>query len=413
MSTPASQIKVKNTGRDFSELHERMRWYVDNRYIPHLASVILKGDEVIDLHFCGGADLAGSRAGSRPLNETSIFRMHSSTKIICSLAAMMLWEEGKFALDDPVEKYIPALGDMQVLKPDASSIEDTEPAKDSIRINQILSHTAGFSYGFIELESIIDRAYNKAQVNPFLPGTGMTLESLCESLGQLPLAFQPGSFWRYSFATDITARLIEVISGQDFDAFLKERIFKPLNMADTDFYVPESKLGRLATMYPAEDQLDPMSKLLETGEGPENTSQTKRPAFLSGGGGLLSTLADYLSLTRLIINEGTLNGQTLVKPETLLQMRSDQCPQGVGVNFPMWSMPNTGFGLGFALKHAPAKGEPDSARGEFHWGGMAGTHFWWSPNANLTGICMTQRMPGFWHPFSHDFKRLAYKIAAD
>lgn len=405
-------IAVKDSGRDFTALHQRMNEYVDDRYIPFFASAILKDDEVIDLHFYGNTRLDDA-GGARPLDESTIFRMHSSTKIVCSVAAMMLWEEGRFALDDPLEKYIPALGKLQVLKPDASSVKETEPAGDSVRISQVLSHTAGFSYGFVEPDSIIDRAYNAAGVNPFLPGSGMTLESLCDALGQLPLAFQPGRFWRYSFATDITARLIEVVSGLDFDEFLKERIFKPLDMQDTDFFVPEAKLDRLAYMYPAIDQMDPMSKLAEKGEGPEDFSPTQRPGFLSGGGGLLSTLGDYLSFTRMIINKGSLNGHTFIKPETLELMRQDQCPAGVGVNFPFWSIPSTGFGLGFALKHAPAEGEPASAEGEFHWGGMAGTHFWWSPRANLTGICMTQRMTGFWHPFSQDFKRLAYELAAD
>ncbi|MDC1018467.1 serine hydrolase [Pseudomonadales bacterium] len=141
-------------------------------------------------------------------------------------------------------------------------------------------------------------------------------------------------------------------------------------------------------------------------------SSCSRASFkLSGGGGLFSTLSDYLSFTRMILNQGSLGDANILKPDTLALMRTNQCAEGVGVNFPMWDMPDTTFGLGFALKNRPADGEPESAAGEYHWGGMAGTHFWWSPNANITGICMTQRMPAFWHPFSQDFKRLAYKIA--
>ena len=125
----------------------------------------------------------------------------------------------------------------------------------------------------------------------------------------------------------------------------------------------------------------------------------------------MSTLADYLTFSKMIMSGGEWDGQRIIQSTTLDLMRTDQCPEGVGVNFPMWSMPGTGFGLGFALKKEPGIGEPDSARGEYHWGGIAGTHFWWSPNANIAGICMTQRMPGFWHPYSQEFKRHAYQIA--
>lgn len=401
-------IQTKATDLDFSELHQQIQGYVDQNIIPFASTLVMQGDQVVDLHYYG----APGNATQLRVAEDTIFRMHSSTKITCSLGAMLLWEEGRFSLDDPLEKYIPAFADMQVLKPDAKALEDSRPAAGPIRIRHILSHTAGLSYGFIEPESVIDQAYNQAGINPLMPGTGLTLESLCEGLGQLPLCYEPGAFWRYSFATDVTARLIEVISGQRFDEFLKARLFKPLGMIDTDFYVPEEKLGRFSTLYLPADPLDPMSECAGPMDAPETTSHAQRPTFLSGGGGLMSTLVDYLALSRMIVNNGSHNGQTIIKPETLALMRTNQCADGVVVNFPMWSMPGTTFGLGFALKGQPAEGEPDSAAGEFHWGGMAGTHFWWSPQANISGICMTQRMPGFWHPFSHDFKRLAYKIAS-
>jgi CubicO group peptidase (beta-lactamase class C family) len=245
-----------------------------------------------------------------------------------------------------------------------------------------------------------------------MPGSALTLETLCDGLGQLPLCYQPGTFWRYSLATDVTARLIEVLSGKRFDEFLKARLFDPLGMVDTDFFVPTEKIGRFSTMYLPADPMDPMSACAGPMDAPETTANGARPTFLSGGGGLMSTLVDYLAFSKMIANNGRHNGTTIIRPETLALMRTNQCAPGVGVNFPMWNMPGTTFGLGFALKDEPADGEPASAAGEYHWGGMAGTHFWWSPKSNISGICMTQRMPGFWHPFSHDFKRLAYEIAA-
>ena len=398
-------IDVTPTDLNFSPMHERIQSYVDAGVIPFATTLVLQGDQVVDLQFYQGTEAAS------PLTEHKIFRMHSSTKMVTSVAAMMLFEEGRFRLDDPLESYLPAFADMQVLKVDATSIGDTEPAQGPIRINQILSHTAGLSYSFIEPDSVIDRAYTHAGLNPLTRTEGLTLESLCTRLGSLPLAYQPGTFWRYSLATDVTARLIEVLSGQRFDEFLKARIFEPLGMHDTDFHIPEDKLDRLTTMYLPDDPMDPMSPCPRPGDRPSKTVHGTRPTFLSGGGGLLSTLVDYLAFTRMIINGGSYGSAQLLKPETLKLMRTNQCAQGVIVNFPMWRMPSTTFGLGFALKEAPAPGEPPTAVGEYHWGGMAGTHFWWSPEADITGICMTQRMPGFWHPFSHEFKRWTYEIA--
>ena len=400
-------IEVIDKGLDFSELHTRMQWYVDEEIIPCCSTLIMQGTEVVDLSFHGPIE----HQTNRPLKEDTIFRMHSCTKIVTSIAAMILHEEGKFALDDPLEAYLPEFGNMQVLKADAASIDDVEPATGAIKIKHILSHTAGFSYGFVEPTTIIDRAYTAANINPFAFGSSMTLGSLCASLSELPLAFQPGSFWRYSLATDVTARLIEVLSGQVFDNFLQERIFKPLKMLDTDFYVPPDKQHRFVTMYTPINPLDPMSSGYTIADDPHKGIYSKPVTFLSGGGGLTSTLVDYLALVRMILSGGSYQGQQIIKPETLATMRTNQCAAEVHVNFPLWDMAGTDFGLGFALKSNPGQDEPARAADEYHWGGLAGTHLWMAPRANLAGICMTQNMPAFWHPFSHDFKRFAYAIA--
>jgi len=324
-------IEVKETDLDFSEIHERMQWYVDQKIIPCCNTLVLQGTDVVDVKTYGPLD----HETNRPLAEDSIFRMHSSTKIVTSIAAMMLFEEGKFKLDDPLEMHLPEFSDMKVLKQAASSIDDIEPADSLIRINQIMSHSAGFSYGFVEPESVIDKAYAAAAVNPLATGSTMTLESLCQDLANLPLAYQPGTFWRYSFGTDITARLVEVLSGQRFDHFLKERIFDPLAMVDTDFFVPEEKQDRFTTMYAPTDLLDPMASGYTKVDDPYSGANSKPTTFLSGGGGLMSTLIDYLALVQMLVYGGSWNGSRLLKNETLELMRTNQLPDDVNVNFPM------------------------------------------------------------------------------
>ena len=390
------------TDLDFTPVHDRMRWYIDEGLIPYCTSVVLQGTDVIDVAFFGGLD------GPTPAAD-SIHRMHSSTKLATSVAAMMLWEEGAFALDDPVQKYLPEFADMQVLAEGATSADETRPAAGPIRVNHILSHSAGLSYGFVEPDSTIDKTYNAAGLNP-LTTRDFTLASLCEKLGELPLAYEPGTGWRYSFATDVTARLIEVLAGCRFDEFLHERLFDPLGMVDTDFWVPAPKRDRLLPMYLPADPLDPMVPgLTPMALEPESDGP---PPFLSGGGGLFATVTDYVAFMRMLVNDGEWDGRRYLQPATLAAMRTNQLADGVEVRFPTWGMPDTTFGLGFALKNGPARGEPEVAVGEYHWGGMAGTHFWLSPRPGIVGISMTQRMPGFWHPFSHDHKRLIYEIVS-
>lgn len=406
MAAQPATIDIKPNGTDFSDLHARMQWYVDNDILSSCNTLVMKGTDVVDFRTFGYMDLESRR----PLTADAIHRMYSNTKIVTSVAAMQLFEAGRFGLDDPIAEYLPKFANARVLKADAQSADDTVPAAGPITMRQILSHSAGLSYGFIEPTSVIDKAYLAANVNA-LGDPSFTLETLSDRLAALPLAYEPGTSWRYSFGTDVTARVIEVLSGQRFDAFLAQHIFEPLAMHDTGFWVPEGKRERVVSMYAPTNPLDPMKGgLVKADDGPTG-QYTRESAFLSGGGGLVSTVSDYLSFVRMIVNGGEWSGARILKPETLALMRTNQLAPGVGVQFPFWAMPNTVFGLGFALKTGPVDGESASATDEYHWGGMAGTHSWMAPRANLTGMCMTQRMPGFWHPFSHDFKRMAYELA--
>ena len=396
-------IERASTRLDFSALDERMQWYVDQEVLGCIATLVLDGTDIVHTARHGYMSVEGRE----PLREDAIFRMYSNTKLITSVALMMLFEAGRFGLDDPLAEYLPGFSNVTVLKDGAESAADARPANGPIRMRHVLSHSAGLSYGFIEPGSVVDRAYQEAGINP-MANRGMTLEGLCDSLAALPLAYEPGTSWRYSFATDVCARVVEVLSGQRFDAFLRDRIFDPLGMVDTAFWVPPSKADRFTTMYAPTDLLDPMKPGFKPGDDPRTGQYSKEPGFLSGGGGLVSTMGDYSTFIRMIVAGGSWAGHTFLQPETLDLMRTNQLAPGVGVRFPMWAMPNTVFGLGFALKTAPAEGESDAVVGEYHWGGMAGTHSWMAPRPGISGLCFTQRMPGFWHPFSHDFRRLVY-----
>jgi len=391
---------------DFSAIHQAMQSYVDRDILACCSTLIMQGLDVLDYRTFGYMDCE-SRL---PLREDAIYRMYSNTKIVTSVALMMLYEEGKFNLDDPLANYMPEFTDLQVLRPDASSTADVVPAQQPVLIKHILSHSAGFSYGFIEPESVIDQTYLSQGVN-VLADTSMSLEEFCQRVARLPLAYEPGTSWRYSVATDVCARLVEVLSGEPFDHFLQKRIFEPLAMVDTDFWVPPAKADRFITMYAPTDLLNPMQPGMVKADDPINGQYNKQRAFLSGGGGLVSTVSDYMSFIRMLVNGGELGGQRLLRAETLKLMRTNQLPAGVGVQFPMWAMPGTVFGLGFALKQQLQNDEPAAAQDEYFWGGMAGTHTWMAPHADLMLMCNTQRMPGFWHPFSMEFRDLAYQLA--
>jgi CubicO group peptidase (beta-lactamase class C family) len=388
-------LTIVDSGLDFTPMHERMDFYVKENILSCCATVVMQGTKIVDYKTFGYMNVEDKS----PLQEDAIYRMYSNTKLVTSVALMMLYEQGLFKLDDPLGKFMPDFSDMQVLTGDATSADDVVAAKNPILISHILSHSAGLSYGFIEPDSVIDQAYNKT-VN-VLGGYDHDLEAFCADIAKLPLAYEPGTSWRYSVATDVCARLVEVLSGQNFDEFLRAKIFTPLAMHDTDFWVPPEKASRFTTMYAPTDIFQPMASGLVKADDSTAGQYNQPRKWLSGGGGLVSTVSDYVSFLQMLI----------LKEQTLALMRTNQLAEGVTVAFPMWAMPGTVFGLGFALKESLQEGDPVGAQGEYHWGGMAGTHSWMAPEADLTGFCLTQRMPGFWHPFSHEFKAHAYAIA--
>ena len=391
--------RTANKALDFSAARTAMQRYVDQEIVPGVSWAVLRGREVVDQQCVGFAD----REAKTALRPDHIFRAFSNTKIFVTSAIMLLVEEGRIGLDDAIEKFLPQLGNRKVLKQGASSLADVEPAKSPITIRQLLTHTSGLSYGIFDPGSVLFKGYNEAGVlNPLTPLTDMI-----DKLADLPLSYHPGTSWEYSVATDVLGRVVEVVSGKSLDAFLKARILDPLGMTDTGFSVPEAQQGRLVAHYTGADVLDPTKPGLTRAENLPYPQAYRRPfPRLSGGGGLVSTLPDMLALVRALVP----GPESLLKPETLRQMMTNQLPAGETIRFAnLGPMPGKGFGLGGAVTFAPTQFDPQNSTGEFQWGGLAGTHWWICPEANTAGVLMAQRHMGFWNPFFFEFKRLAYQ----
>jgi len=391
-------MKVAAAGYDFKPAHAAMQRYIDNDLLSGISSAVLVGRDLIDVNCVGWAD----KEARIPLRTDHIFRVFSNTKLITSCAALLLYEEGKLRLDDPIERFIPQLGNRKVLRPGATSIDDTEPAKSSITIRQLLSHSSGLSYGFFDPGTAIFKALNERGVhNPMT-----TLADMVNVLADLPLIYQPGTSWEYSLATDVLSRLVEVISGQGFDKFIKARILGPLGMVDTGFVVPEKDHGRLVAYYAGADIMAPMKPgLTRTDNSPFPGAYLTPIARLSGGGGLVSTMPDMVALIRSLLP----GGPTLLKPETIAQMMTNQLPERQWIRFAtMGVQPGKAFSLAGGLITKPGPFDHADAAGELYWGGVAGTQWWISPRRNMAGVMMAQRQMSFVHPFSFEFKRLAY-----
>ena len=386
---------------DFSAVNAAMQKYVDRQILSGVSTAVLVGRELVHQHCTGWAD----RESQTPMRDDHLFRVFSNTKLITSVAVLLLMEDGKLELDQPAEEFLPQLAHMPVLKPGATNISDTEPARSKITIRHLLTHTAGLSYGLLDHGTVMYKAYNEKRVmNAFT-----SLAEMMDVLAELPLSFHPGEAWEYSIATDVLARLVEVVSGMSFDRFLQLRILNPLAMHDTSFVVPEHKLGRLASYYAGTDPQNILQRgLRKLDKSPYPGAFTTPVARLSGGGGLVSSMQDMLSLMRSFMP----GGDTLLKPETIKLMMQNHLSPGTGIAFPgVGDVPGKGFGLGGAVTLKPSSIDPPASVGEFEWGGIAGTHWWISPRHNIAGILMTQRLMSFWHPFSFDFKRLAYEAA--
>ncbi|MGZ3352791.1 MAG: serine hydrolase domain-containing protein [Xanthobacteraceae bacterium] len=392
-------VKVTVNGYDFGPAHAAMRRLVDGNILSGVSSAVLVGRDLVDVNCVGWAD----KEAQTPLRTDHIFRVFSNTKLITSCAALLLFEQGRLHLDDPVEKFIPQLANRKVLRPGATSLDETEPAEGPITIRHLLSHSSGLSYGIFDPGTAIFKTYNERKMlNPATPLSGMI-----DQLADLPLLYHPGTSWEYSVATDVMARLVEIVGGQPFDQFIQARILGPLGMVDTAFVVPEKDRDRLAAYYAGADLMDPMKPgLTRTDNSPYPGAYLRPVPRFNGGGGLVSTLPDMVALIRSLLP----GGPTLLKPETIALMMDNQLADGVWMRFPMTGeLPGRGYGLAGGLILKPSPFDHADSAGEFYWGGIAGTQWWISRKANVAGLMMTQRQMSFMHPFAFEFKRLAYE----
>ena len=305
----------------------------------------------------------------KPMAKDTIFRIASMTKPITGVAMMMLWEQGKWSLDDPVAKHIPEFKDLQVTGP-GGSVPQAHP----MTMRELMSHTAGFD---------VSAPYNKMGI----PDRTKPLQGLIDALAKLPLPVQPGTDWRYGPSVDIQGYIVEKLSGQTLDEFFRTKIFEPLKMKDTGFWVDAAKASRVTRLYTYGDD-----KKVVT--APNQADATRKPVFMSGSGGLLSTTEDYFRFAQALLNGGELEGARLLKPTTVELMRTNVLASGVMVDLYGPKEPGIGFGLDFAIVMDPAAAQSPRGRNTFYWGGAFGTWFWIDPTNELIVVGMIQNQNG-------------------
>jgi len=378
---------------------------VERGAIPGAVVLVARNGKVAYFEAFGFQD----REKKVPMKIDAIFRIASMTKPFTSVAVMMLAEEGKIQLDDPVLIYLPEFKSLQVGVEKINAATGNpelslEPARREMTVQDLLRHTSGLTYGIFG-KSLVKQAYVDAKL--FDPS--QTLAELVSKLSKLPLAYQPGTTWDYGMSTDVLGRIVEVVSGTSLDQFIADRIVKPLGLADTGFYITEEKAGRVA-----EPQVD-----VATGKRPPMPDVTKRPNWMAGGHGLVTTAADYTRFSQMLLNGGELNGVRLLAPKTIEIMTSDQLPPGISFSPVAQSQAfgslaptpeeGQGFGLGFAIRKEAGRNPLPGSPGEFYWTGYYGTAFWVDPKQKLIAVLMIQLPPAQGRHYRSLIRNLVYQ----
>jgi CubicO group peptidase (beta-lactamase class C family) len=344
-------------------LERTMRALVDEGKLAGVTTLVARHGKVVYLDAYGVQDLATKK----PVASNTIFRIASMTKPIVGVAMMMLWEEGKWTLDDPVARHIPEFAGLKVAT-SRGEVPQTTP----MTMRQLMSHTAGFD---------VNEGYAKANLRE------SDLQAMIDKLSKLPLAAQPGTDWRYGPSVDIQGYLVEKLSGQKLDVFLRTRIFEPLGMKDTGFWVDASNVNRVTSVF----TYGPDKRIMT---GPSQRDPSLKPAFLSGSGGLFSTTDDYFRFAQMMLNGGQANGKRFLKASTVELMRTNVLADGVSVDTYGPSIPGIGFGLDFAIVMDPVAANTPESRNSFYWGGAFGTWFWIDPTNDVVVVGMLQNVGG-------------------
>ena len=400
-------VKPESVGMCSSRLARIDRFlaerYVDSGRLPCALLQVARGGQQVHQTVLGRASLENGT----PLAEDAIVRIYSMTKPITSVAFMMLVEEGKVALEDPVHRFIPSWRDLGVYVGGGGGLPGTppgwltKPTETPMRMIDLLRHTSGLTYGF-QNRTNVDAAYRAKKIDPFAREDG--LQGFVDALAEVPLEFSPGTAWNYSVSTDVLGYLVQAISGQPFEQFLRTRIFEPLGMHDTAFFVDADKAARLAQCY----LMVPEGKLVPAQLG----SFREPPPVPSGGGGLVSTAADYMRFCECLRRGGALDGARLIGPKTLALMRANHLPGGSDLGdlsislFSEALFKGVGFGLGFAVTTDVPKTQVAGSVGEYWWGGAASTAFWIDPVEDICVVFLTQFLPSSMYPIRRELRAM-------
>ena len=364
---------------------------IERRRVPGAVALIARRGRIGYFESFGQRD----DAARAPMAKDTIFRIYSMTKPITSVAAMMLWEEGRFLLNDPIAKYLPDLSNLQVAVEHGKELEFV-PLERPITIQDLLRHTSGLTYEF-RGSGPVQKMYMSSKVD----SRSQSSADQVATLGRLPLLHQPGTRWEYGRSTDVVGRLVEALSGQRLSAFFERHILRPLGMVDTAFHVPERHHSRLAEAFANDPDTGAAVQLLEVRSAPN---------FESGGGGLVSTASDYARFLQMLLNGGTLDGRRLLSRKTIELMTSDHLGPITGA--PDLLLPGHGFGLGFAVRLHTGIAHVPGSIGQYFWGGLAGTTFWVDPAEQMFALMLIQA-PGQRDYYRTLFRDLVYSALDD
>lgn len=382
--------------------------YVDDGRFPFVEVLVARRGEILHHDLYGFAD----RDSQRPIQDDSIVRVYSMTKPVTSVALMMLYEQGQLLLEDPVSKYLPSFAEPRVWTGGDHTNYTTRDATREVTVHDVLTHVSGLTYGF-QHQHPLDALYRTHGLGDFTPSTRSLAEEM-ELLGSLPLQFDPGTRWCYSMSTDVCGAIVEVISGRPLDEFFATEIFEPLGMVDTAFWVEgDDRRERFTTNHlffgGTTSVMDPWDRSI----------YHRRPPMLSGGGGLVSTMADYHRFTQLLARGGELDGVRLLSPRTVAYMASNHLPDGRDLNdlgqegFAETAMEGMGFGLGFSVNLSPQQNRAMGSVGDYGWGGAASTAFRIDPAEELTWVFLTQLLPSSTYPIRRELQAAIHQALVD